>query len=96
MENLYLAHHGVKGMRWGVRKQAENLGSALSIYARGIKSGYAKDRASYEVSTKLKAIRSSPIYMSASSCVSTAQYKAGRAFFDGLYEMQERTWGRGR
>lgn len=92
----YLAHHGVKGMRWGVRKQAENLGAALGVYARGVTSGYLKDKASYAAAKKIRAIKYSPMSRSVSSCLSTAQYKAGMAFIDGLYELQEHTWGKDR
>ena len=32
----YLEHHGVKGMKWGVRKQPESLGSRYSRWGRNV------------------------------------------------------------
>lgn len=40
---LYLAHHGVKGMKWGVRKARKNENKVERKYARaGKNSGYAE------------------------------------------------------
>lgn len=35
IDDNYLAHHGVKGMKWGVRKEREKTGSRKGRYKRG-------------------------------------------------------------
>ena len=41
-QNLYLAHHGVKGMRWGVRRTPEQLGYHVSSSVKTVGNAVSK------------------------------------------------------
>lgn len=43
MDNAYLCHHGIKGMKWGVRRTPEQLGRLAQTVERG-KKGYKVQR----------------------------------------------------
>lgn len=43
MNNIYLCHHGIKGMKWGVRRTPEQLGHIRQEAERG-KKGYKVQR----------------------------------------------------
>ena len=38
MDNSYLAHHGIKGMKWGVRRTPEQLGHRVKSASQKVKS----------------------------------------------------------
>ena len=71
-ENEYLAHFGVKGMKWGVRRK-RNTGSLsdkqIKKYA---KKGYAKDSLN---SNKIKVGKAYDLYTGAHKLHASAQYE---------------------
>ena len=70
-ETDYLAHHGVKGMRWGVRKQRELKGRSRRQIAKDYKAKNANRVNAYKNSTVAKRNRSRNIGRAVGTAVGT-------------------------
>lgn len=53
----YLSHHGIKGMRWGIRRTAEELGHITEAGVKGLSSvGNLKKRINNRVDPNVKSM----------------------------------------
>lgn len=73
INDMYLAHHGVKGMKWGVRKQKRVENQAARAH---FKSERAKDYRSAQKANRKKSLKEATL---SSTEVKQGRYRVARA-----------------
>ena len=86
MNNNELCHFGVKGMKWGVRKQRTSLGTKLRMRSQAKKKSYSDDSNSAHDKRSIKQLSTAELKQR------TERIKAEKAYKDAV---KGNSWVRG-
>ena len=80
MDNIYLQHHGVKGMKWGVRKDKRGSGRTATRKRKESPDDKVKKMSDAELRQRLNRIQMERQYKQ----LTTKETSAGRKFVTGI------------